>query len=80
MDALSDAAALLGLTDADDKRDVVDRLAQERGLPPADDRIRQMVTENKARCHACERCASERSARHCAARPAAAAAASVAAH
>jgi monothiol glutaredoxin len=50
MDALSDAAALLGLTDPDEKREVVERLAKEQGLSPAEDRIKEMVTSNKVRC------------------------------
>jgi monothiol glutaredoxin len=47
MDAMDDVAAMLGMTDPADKKSVVDRLATEQGLAPAEERIKKLVSENK---------------------------------
>ena len=47
MDAISDAAALLGLTDPDDKARTVERLAKERGMEDPAKRIEAMITDHK---------------------------------
>ena len=46
MDAISDVAALLGMTDPDEKKAVVKRLSEERGLDPTG-RIEELVSQNK---------------------------------
>ena len=46
MDAISDVAALLGMTDPDEKKAVVQRLSQERGLDPTG-RIEELISQNK---------------------------------
>ena len=46
MDAISDVAALLGMTDPDEKKAVVQRLSEERGLDPTG-RIEELISQNK---------------------------------
>ena len=46
MDASSDVAALLGMTDPDEKKAVVQRLSEERGLDPTG-RIEELISQNK---------------------------------
>ena len=46
MDAISDVAALLGMPDPDEKKAVVQRLSEERGLDPTG-RIEELISQNK---------------------------------
>ena len=46
MDAISDVAALLGMTDPDEKKAVVQRLSEERGLDPTG-RTEELISQNK---------------------------------